>query len=60
MTIEKLLRTGKRRVLAGVAAMLIGAAAVPSSMKPTMAANGPASADLAGGVLGNFLRFYKN
>ncbi|TIQ39219.1 MAG: serine protease, partial [Mesorhizobium sp.] len=53
MTSNKFLRAARRTFTAGAAALLIGAATVPSLVTPAAAADGPASvADLAQGLLG--------
>ncbi|WP_256751184.1 DegQ family serine endoprotease [Mesorhizobium sp. Mes31] len=53
MTSNTLLRVARRTLIAGAAALLVGAVAVPSFVTPTIAADGPASvADLAEGLLG--------
>ncbi|TIM33540.1 MAG: serine protease, partial [Mesorhizobium sp.] len=53
MTSNSFLRAARRTFTAGAAALLIGAATVPSLVTPTAAADGPASvADLAQGLLG--------
>ncbi|MER9418200.1 DegQ family serine endoprotease [Mesorhizobium sp. M0306] len=53
MTSTTLLRAARRTFIAGAAALLVGAVAVPSFVTPTVAADGPPSvADLAAGLLG--------
>ena len=53
MTSNTLLRAARRTFIAGAAALMVGALAVPAFVTPTMAADGPASvADLAEGLLG--------
>ncbi|RVA12346.1 serine protease, partial [Mesorhizobium sp. M7D.F.Ca.US.004.03.1.1] len=52
MTSNTILRAARRTFIAGAAALLVSAVAVPS-VTPTFAADGPASvADLAQGLLG--------
>ncbi|RVD68392.1 trypsin-like serine protease, partial [Mesorhizobium sp. M4A.F.Ca.ET.029.04.2.1] len=53
MTSNTLLRVARRTLVAGAAALLVGTLVVPSTVTPTVAADGPASvADLAQGLLG--------
>ncbi|RWC83113.1 MAG: serine protease, partial [Mesorhizobium sp.] len=53
MTPNTLLRVARRTLVAGAAALLVGTFLVPSTVTPTVAADGPASvADLAQGLLG--------
>ncbi|QKD03222.1 DegQ family serine endoprotease [Mesorhizobium loti] len=53
MTSTSLLRAARRTLIAGTAALIVGATAVPSFTPPAFAADGPASvADLADRVLG--------
>jgi serine protease Do len=53
MTSETLLHAVRKTLLVAAAALLVGPAAVPSFVTPTVAADGPASvADLAEGLLG--------
>lgn len=53
MTSNRFLRAARRTFTAGAAALLIGAATVPSLVTPAATADGPASvADLAQGLLG--------
>ncbi|RUZ46869.1 serine protease, partial [Mesorhizobium sp. M7A.F.Ca.CA.004.11.1.1] len=53
MTSNTILCAARRTFIAGAAALLVSAVAVPSFVTPTFAADGPASvADLAQGLLG--------